>query len=205
MSLHTKNRNASAFTLIELLVVISIIAILASLALPALDNARTQAQGVQIVSNARQVYIAMQAASSDAAQSGLGGIGFPADAGPQTTPTAYFQNVLIANDYLKAGDLRVLSAPGYPAVVGTNTLTAANNAFNLGNTGSIDAGTAVLIYTKNWSWGQDPKETKQPFGNKGAVILHKGGDGAFWKANVAKKTDGTIGTQPAGTPAWITE
>lgn len=58
-------RQARAFTLIELLVVISVISLLISILLPALQNARTSAQSMSSLSNIRQIAIATHMYAND--------------------------------------------------------------------------------------------------------------------------------------------
>src|SRR5688572_24096851 len=82
---HSRNRGNSrrrGFTLIELLVVIAIIAILAAMLLPALAKAKTKAQGIQCMSNLKQLQLAWYLYSGDFNDMIVptGGVGATADA-----------------------------------------------------------------------------------------------------------------------------
>src|SRR6184192_1348142 len=112
-----KIRSQSAFTLIEMLVVISIIAVLAAFAVPALTSALTKGQMTGTLNNGRQLYLAAQQMALDGAANSDPTLVWPADDATLTTMNAYMSR-LVQNDYLKPGDVqKLLSAPGSPCTV----------------------------------------------------------------------------------------
>src|SRR5437867_13338645 len=95
----------SAFTLIELLVVIAIIAVLASFAVPAITSALTKGQLVGTVNNARQYYLASYQMALDGNTNADINYNWPGDYNPAITSLEVFSTRLVANQYLKTGDL----------------------------------------------------------------------------------------------------
>src|SRR5262245_38731313 len=117
-----KNLPNKAFTLVELLVVISIIALLAGLALPAITSAITKGQMIQTLSNARQIQVATQSVALDAVTSGDSTmIGWPGSNGLSVWITN-----LASNASLSSNDVRKLfTAPG--VTIATNAMPTFGN------------------------------------------------------------------------------
>lgn len=82
----TRSASARGFTLIELLAVIAVIALLASLLLPALASAREAGRKAGCISNLRQIGIAVHAYSADFD----GKIPYGPKAPPFTSPSSFY-------------------------------------------------------------------------------------------------------------------
>lgn len=189
-------KRSSAFTLIELLVVISIIGILASLAIPAVAGALVKGQMTGTMNNARQLQLATFNVNLENEAAGQQGA-WPATSNGPTTFAAWrdlLTNVLSASDIAK-----LLSAPGV-AVSNGLTATVSEIAFNVYRVGDSEESGTIFISSRNWNAVTPttlPLATAKPYGNKGVVIMRKGGDAQILQSRFMTNTN-TLGI-PGGT------
>ena len=218
-------KSPSAFTLIELLVVIAIIAVLASFAVPAITSALTKGQLVGTVNNARQYYLAGYQMALDGNTNADTNYQWPGDYNPAITSLEVYSSKLVTNQYLKTGDLaKLLSGPG--AIVGATSTTDANGVTTVTLTGTPglkvyeikdgDSGNTIFAVSANYTYNTALPAATSPFGDKGFVVMRKGGDAlslrknnalaanypnaAAFQSAVGKLTgdaDGTLGTEGA--------
>ena len=177
-----KKLKANSFTLVELLVVISIIGLLAGLAVPAIQGGLDKAkQGVD-VSNARQLGIIFFSEAND--NNGIYRVN-----GDLTNTQAAGNFLTILQGMFSNGVLssaKILSGQGVIPANSTNAVTAANIAFGyLPNLTTSDDGQIPLILTKGPTYITQSNVALQdtyPWKKKGLVVYRVGNSAEFIKA-----------------------
>jgi prepilin-type N-terminal cleavage/methylation domain-containing protein len=175
------------FTLIELLVVISIIGILASLAIPAVTGALVRGQMTGTLNNARQLQLATFNANLDQEMAG------DISAWPGTNRNFTDWTGILTNGYLSPTDLRKLFAA--PRIVVADPPVVGSIAFLVFQVGNQGVGEdSVFLATKNWplpSGGGNPalSPTTDPYQDKGFVIMRRGGDGGVFQGRQATNSN----------------
>jgi prepilin-type N-terminal cleavage/methylation domain-containing protein len=189
------NKPSSAFTLIELLVVIAIIAILAALAVPALTSALSKAQQTGTMNNARQVFLAQFSMANDGTATGDATLAWPGDRIPAIGNLQDAMNAIVGPGYLKAGDIaKLLSAPsanmtltfvpGPPEVI-TFDGNPAKSALKIHKVLDADPANTIFATSLNYVYNTAIVAGSVPYGLKGFIVMHKGGDGIVFKSGQA--------------------
>ncbi len=201
--LRTKNwpcfGKASAFTLLELVVVISIIAIMVSLALPHLFSVLLKGEMMQTLSNERQLYLATQAMAIDSSTTGTANNGWPGDI---TSPSFSAWAFALCNGYLSTSDFcKLCSAPGVIVLSDKIPSTAHDTALSVYAVQEASDGNTIFLITRNATVQGSGSNISvnfdagmKPYGNKGCVLIHRGGDAISLLPNQATNNARALGS-----------
>ena len=182
-------KRSSGFTLIELLVVISIIGILASLAVPAVLGGISKAQMTGALSNMKQVHLVCQQMSLDGTTTGDTNLAWPGSCGSPGSYATWASNAVPS--YVSLNDFsKIMSCAG---AVTTNATNANTNGVIVLNVPDSADGSVALLSTRNvtnasGAWALTTNGAGVLFGSKGFVVFRKGGDGGVY---LPKQTNST--------------
>lgn len=197
------------FTRTELIVALVVVGVLIMVAIPAVVNLLHKGQLAQALKNASSIYLATFSMSTERVSETKDSNGWPGDlvaSGTMQCKVTDFVKVLVKNNYLKPRDSAVFAAAGVTPFRGSdiNQFSATpgpnnNCAFTIYCIQESDGANSIFISTINATLDVPNstftiKPNAQPFGDRGYVVFHRGGDGAICRPQQ------TTNTSLQGTP-----
>jgi type IV pilus assembly protein PilE len=184
-----KKLKSNSFTLVELLVVISIIGLLAGLAVPAIQGGLDKAKQQVDVSNIRQCGLIAFGYANDNEGS------FNGTNSSSVSSTTYFNN-LVSQGVLNS--TKVLAGNGYPQAATTNSITANNIAWGYNSPlNTSDDGNLPLFISKNFGSGSSFANVSIAaatvgWKSKGIVVYRIGNSAEFIRPGTGGASPGSV-------------
>jgi prepilin-type N-terminal cleavage/methylation domain-containing protein len=183
-----KKLKANSFTLVELLVVISIIGLLAGLAVPAIQGGLDKAKQQVDVSNIRQCGIVAFSYAND-------NDGNYSGTNTNSISSRTFFTNLVGLGLLNS--TKILAGNGYTAALSTNSITPNNIAWGYNNPlNTSDDGNLPLFISKNFgsqnSFANIPLASTAGWKSKGIVVYRVGNSAEFIKPGTGGASAGSV-------------
>lgn len=167
--MHRSKTSPGGFTILEILLLLILLAVLASLFLPAISAGPARNQFIRTLSNMKQIQLATRQMAVDNAETGN-----PVQwTCSNTTPLTLDQwKRALSPEYFSAVDLKkMLGVTCDGRFFGTKTMSEGFNVFAVT---AQDPDDTLLFATKNWHGPKDNGLSGDPYGTKAFVIFRKG-------------------------------